>query len=414
MRRGRGGRALPAATAWLLATLAGCAPQPADPPGVAPPAPFVRAPYVQVLDSASAAILWRTRPDVSDSLLFRVERGDWSPATVERGAGGDRVARLAGLPAGAQIEYAVRADGARAGSASFRLAPSRTAEGPLRVLAFGDSGWGSQAQLRLARLMEEESWDLALHVGDIAYDEGRDGEFTRRHFAVYRGLLARTPFYPVPGNHDLRADGGASYDRAFVWPAPHPAARYYAVRWGLALFVALDTSSDTPEARGLGEGQGRQYAWLVATLGEAQRDTTLRWTVVFSHHPLYSHAVGLSGHGPEDDLRRTLAPLFEATGVDLVLAGHDHHYERTHPVRGGRPAPPGCGPVYMLTGGGGAARFARGVGDSPLAARTSPAHHFVALRISRTAIEGTAVGVEGLPVDEFRLAPYEPGAEGCR
>ena len=94
----------------------------------------------------------------------------------------------------------------------------------IRVLAFGDSGWGSASQVRLARSMASEPWDLAVHVGDIAYHGGSEIDYTERHFAIYRELLARVPFFPSIGNHDVIENGGASYDRAFVWPAPTPGA----------------------------------------------------------------------------------------------------------------------------------------------------------------------------------------------
>lgn len=334
---------------------------------------------------------------------------------MERLPSGVRVAALSHLSPASPVDYVVWADGIEVGPVTFHTAPRSHARGTVRVLAFGDSGFGSEPQLRLARLMEVREWDLAVHMGDIAYDHGSATEFTRRHFAVYRRLLARIALFPTPGNHDLRTDEGRHYDEAFYWPAPVPGARYYTFRWGDVRFVALDTGSETADVRGLREGRGRQYEWLVATLAEAWRDSTVAWTVVFGHHPVYSHAVGLSGHGPDRDLQRALAPLFDAYGVDLVLAGHDHHYERSRPTRAGRPVPGGCGPVYLVTGGGGASRLARDVAPSALTARISREHHFVALSITPRAIAGVAIGTDGSRLDEFRISPYVggDGGPGC-
>jgi 3',5'-cyclic AMP phosphodiesterase CpdA len=125
------------------------------------------------------------------------------------------------------------------------------------------------------------------------------------------------------------------------------------------------------------------------------------------HHPLYSHATGFSGHGSDEQLQAAVGPLLDRYGVDLVLAGHDHHYERSHPVRAGEPVEPGCGPVYVLTGGGGASRFARSVQRSKLTVSTSTSHQFVRLVVRRAVIQGIALGTQGEVIDQFAVRAYE-------
>ena len=142
----------------------------------------------------------------------------------------------------------------------------------------------------------------------------------------------------------------------------------------------------------------------------------MRWTVVYMHSPPYSHAVGLSGHGSDFELRRALTPLFDRYGVDLVLTGHDHHYERSHALLDGERVPEGCGPVYVVSGGGGASRFARGISPSHRVARISRKHHYVRLVIEPERIRGEAIGVDGSVLDEFQLPPFssrERVGPGC-
>lgn len=390
----------------LLALLAcGGSPRVPDVPRPAP-STFVRGPYLQAVTDSSAVVRWRaSREGATASFRYRVgdERRE---GDVDRAPGGDRVVRLAGLPPAAQVTYRVTEAGRTLGPYRFRTPPrDDSGDEPVRVLAFGDSGWGSREQVTLSGRMTERDWDLAVHVGDLVYPDGSPRGFTTRHFAVYRRLLAETPFYPVPGNHDLRYRGGREYDRSFEWPGTD-GRRYYRFRWGALLFVGLDTS--TPgQADSLEAGRGEQMRWLRRTLRSAAGDSTLRWTVVFLHHPPYSSAGGLSGHGPSRELRETLVPLFEETGVDLVLAGHDHHYERTHPLRDGDPVPPGCGPVYVVTGGGGASRYARTVQGGPRTAAESRRYHFLDLRFRGRHIAGRVVGLDGEAFDTFRLQPYE-------
>ena len=396
-----------------LGLAAACAPGPRVPAGVAPaPDPFVRTPYLQLPDSSSALVRWRVAGDPELGFEYRTaEDTSWRRAAIAAGEGGDRQVLLEGLPSDTRIVYRVRTDDTLAGPYGFRTPPADGDTGA-RVLAFGDSGWGSVAQVRLARLMEREEWDLAVHVGDIAYDDGTEEDFTVRHFRVYRDLLARTPFHPVPGNHDVRAEGGAAFDRAFLRPDGPPTHRYRAFRWGGVQFVGLDTSTDGALAR-LEEREGPQYRWLVETLERTASDPSVSWTVVYVHHPLYSHAVGLSGHGSNEELREAIEPLLLEHGVDLVLQGHDHHYERSLPLRDGRPVTESCGPVYVVTGGGGASRYARAVKPDARVAEISRAHHYLALRVEPDGIEVRAVGVRGTAIDSFRVEAYEPETGRC-
>lgn len=402
----------------LLVALGACYPRPMDPVGLdLPPPPFERSPYLQQVDSSFATILWMTDGLHPDTLYYRVgaEGSEWLAVPGSQHRRRSRVAGLGPVPPGSRVEYRVAAAGVRMGPYAFVTAPKPSAEETVRLLMFGDSGWGGEEQVRLAAHMRLREWDLAIHTGDLAYDDASERELTRRHFHVYGDLLAAVPFFPAIGNHDVRADGGASYEDAFAWRPPRPAARYYAFRWGAVQFVALDTSSPHDDTRGLREGTGRQYDWLKATLRAAAADSAVRWTVVYGHHPTYSHALGVSGHGSDRGLRKHLAPLYERYGVDLVVAGHDHHYERMHPIREGRPVSPGCGPVYVVTGGGGASRYARDVQGSSLVVRHSRAYHFVAVRITADGLAGEAIDDAGRIVDTFLIPPFSssPADEAC-
>jgi hypothetical protein len=355
--------------------------------------------------------------DAADHLEYRVVDGDgdWAVVTAAGRTRRIRSASLTELPSGTSIEYRVPAGGAQPPVFSFKTAPDPDTDSwPIRVLLFGDSGWGGEGQLRLARQMREVSWDLLVHLGDVAYENGTEEELTARHFRVYADVLQSTPMFPAVGNHDLHTDDGAAYDAAFIWHPPFEGERYYAYRWSGVQFIALDTSSPTADVRDLREGTGRQYDWLQKTLQLAHDDPAIRWTIVYMHHPLISHGLGISGHGGDRKLRVALSPLFEEWGVDVVAAGHEHHYERTTPVLGGRKVRGGCGPVYIVAGAGGASRYARGVGASSVTAVSSREYSYVDLTIEAGVIAGRTVKQDGSLLDEFHIQPFTArGASGC-
>jgi len=396
--------------------LAACYPVPVDPVSIpqAPP-PAVRAPYVQQVTDSSASVLWMSQGWSTDTAWYRVPEIDsaWTRASVRDHRYGTRRADLTPLPAASAVEYVVSAGGTRMGPHLFRTAPlDGTMAGDVRVLLFGDSGWGGPEQIDLARRMERADWDLSIHVGDIAYNDGSEVEFTQRHFRVYARTLAATPFYPSVGNHDVRADGGRSYDGSFLWPEPFAGARYYTFRWGRIRFVSVDTSSKTADVEGLRKGTGRQLEWLEGVLREASADSTVDWIIAFQHHPLYSHAIGISGHDLDRSLRKVLLPLYERYGVDLVTAGHDHHYERTWPVRDGRRVPDGCGPVHVLSGGGGGSRYARDITNTMLLATAKRVYEYVELTVGTDRIRGRTIDRDGQVVDDFTVRRYDGTQEG--
>ncbi len=398
-----------------IPAIAACYPGPVDPVGLAQaPSPFVRAPYVQQVTDSSASVLWMTQAGAADTAWYRIPELDsaWARAPIRDHRHGTRRTDFTSLPAATTVEYVVSAGGTRVGPNAFRSAPPTGAASQARVLLFGDSGWGGPEQIDLARRMGRQEWDVSIRVGDIAYDDGAEDEFTERHFRVYAPVFASTPFYPSVGNHDIRADGGRSYDAAFLWPAPFPGVRYYSFRWGRIQFVSVDTSSKTDDVAELRDGRGRQREWLEGVLRAAAADSAVDWIVTFQHHPLYSHAIGISGHGLDRDLRATLLPLYEKYGVDLVAAGHDHHYERTWPLRDGQRVAEGCGPVHVLSGGGGSSRYARDITRTPLLATARRVYQYVELTVDTDRILGRTIDDEGQVVDEFSVRRYEGTANG--
>jgi len=297
---------------------------------------LTRGPYLQRLTTSGVTIVWNTDVPAACSLAIRPIGG---PAAVIPGET-DTVCAIpvTGLAPGAQYAYVPRADGVPlAFDSAFRTDdPDR----PFTFLVVGDSGTVGAHQSAVRDRMLSTPADLLLHTGDMVYPDGAAEDFDPKFFWPYRDLMRHLVFWPCLGNHDYDTDKGGPWRAAFYTPANNPAGseNYYSFDFGNAHFVVLNSNGNTAPG-------GPQYTFLDHDLAES----TAAWKFVAFHHTIYS-----SGHhGSRIDIRNNLVPLFDQHGVDVVLMGHDHDYERTLPLRGDQVVEPGAGTVYVTTGGGG-------------------------------------------------------------
>ncbi len=185
----------------------------------------------------------------------------------------------------------------------------------VRFAVIGDSGSGQQPQFEVAREMLAchiaFPFDFVAMLGDNIYGGQRASDFKRKFEDPYGPLLeAKVKFYATLGNHD-------GTNERYYKPFNMDGKRYYSFKRGDVEFFALDSNYMDPE----------QVSWLRKGLSESDS----RWKICFFHHPLYSDG---KAHGPDLDLRKRLEPIFVEHGVNVVLAGHEHFYERLRPKNG--------------------------------------------------------------------------------
>jgi predicted phosphodiesterase len=148
-------------------------------------------------------------------------------------------------------------------------------------------------------------------LGDNMYGSERPQDFDRKFTEPFKPLLdAGVKFYAALGNHD-------DPDQRFFKPFNMNGERYYTFTKGPIEFFVIDSNYMDP----------KQRAWLEKELSESRS----KWKIVYGHHPLYSTG---NTHGSETDLRALVEPLFVKYGVNIVLAGHEHFYERLKPQKG--------------------------------------------------------------------------------
>ncbi|MCP4246765.1 MAG: hypothetical protein GY778_06925, partial [bacterium] len=200
----------------------------------------------------------------------------------------------------------------------------------------GAGGPGCRATWKLARRMTEYDPDLIIHTGDIVSPRGVPENLPAKFYRPYAELIARAALYPCMGNHEFRTDQGRPVLDAFVLPANGPAGqdheRFYWFDVADVRFVSIDSNYDYPLYRDV----------IAPWLSEVLADAGDRWKIVFFHEPVFTNG----RHKPADKLLDSIVPIMDEYGVDLVLAGHNHLYERTHPIRNGEVTPAGEGTVY--------------------------------------------------------------------
>ena len=262
----------------------------------------------------------------------------------------------------------------------------------INFVAWGDSGTLLPAQFQIANLIANESFDLALHAGDIAYEDGTYQQFHDTFFNIYKNWMRSRPVYPSIGNHDDRTSSALPYRELFVLPEnganatfPDHKERYYSFNYGPIHFVVLDSElAFLDPAR-----RQAQVNWLIDDLA----NVTQPWRIVLFHRPPYSSGF----HGSDAQLQQAFGPIFEQRGIQLVINGHEHNYERLVPWRETGPQ----AVTYVVTGGGGAAL--RPVGQSAFTAVAQSLHHYVHFSVSDCQLTLKAVNASGAVFDSYVL-----------
>ena len=183
--------------------------------------------------------------------------------------------------------------------------------------------------------------DVWLMVGDIAYYYGQDNDFQRGIFnGIYSEMICNTVIWPTPGNHDMQNSDSeleiGPYYEVFTIPVNGEAGgeasgteAYYSFNYGDIHFISMD-SDDTPLDK-----NGEMASWLPRDL----ENDNHKWKIVFFHHPPYTKGthdsdIDRDSGGRMKAMRENFLPILEKYGVDLVLSGHSHTYERSYMLQG--------------------------------------------------------------------------------
>jgi tartrate-resistant acid phosphatase type 5 len=269
------------------------------------------------------------------------------------------------------------------GSSSYVPNPPQN----VRVTVIGDYGWSGPAEQQVAELVDSFRTDYVITTGDNNYPLGEAstidqniGQYFSELIYPYRGSYGSSAtenrFFPTLGNHDWYAESAAAYLAYFSLPGNE---RYYDVVLGDIHFFAIDSDEHEPDGNSATSLQG---TWIRQRLAAS----TQAFNIVAMHHPPYSS-------GPHGNTEIMQWPYAE-WGVDLVLAGHDHGYERLQID----------GITYVVSGLGGASIYSYGEGVPGSIVRYSKQYGATLLEADSQEMRLSFFNVDGQLVDTASIS----------
>ena len=306
-----------------------------------------RGPYLQSGTATNILVRWRTDAATDSVVLYGTRVDDLSSLSSSSPSTTEHEVALTGLQADTVYFYSVGSSSRvlAGGDASyfFETAPLSGTPKRTRIWVLGDSGFPDEASIPRD---EFYSWngsptpDLWIMLGDNAYRDGTDPEYQAAVFEMYPRTLRSSVLWSTVGNHDARSSDSLTqsgvYFDIFSFPRGGEAGglasgteAYYAFDYAHIHFICLD-SHETDRAL-----DGAMFTWLENDLAV----NTQKWTIAFWHHPPYtkgSHDSDdpLDSGGRLTEMRERALPMLESAGVDLVLCGHSHSYERSFFLHG--------------------------------------------------------------------------------
>jgi predicted phosphodiesterase len=279
------------------------------------------------------------------------------------------------LQPGRTYSYRITGSQVRSDIYTFRTIPAAAHE--VRFIVYGDSRAQPQVHRRLVEQMVKHDVDFVVHVGDLVSRGDSYEQWGPQFFEPLRGLMERVPIYTAKGNHD---GNGGTYEKLLVPPG---ARNDSCIDYGPLHYFLADNVT-----KGVDDGRLLRRMIDDAAAGKAP------WKFISYHVP----SLNFGGHRSDWQQKKAL-PAFAQAGVDFVVTGHSHLYERFRPV-----APPSRGSyvTYITAGGGGAPLHP--IAPTVWHACTQSIHQFCLFHIKGDVLTMDAIDVEGRIFDHLEIA----------
>ncbi|MDF3077321.1 MAG: metallophosphoesterase [Sphingobacteriaceae bacterium] len=317
---------------------------------------LIRGPYLQAATDNSIVIRWRTEKPTIGMVWLGSSTDNVSKKGSEDAPTTEHIVKVDGLKPETKYFYSIGdKQAALQGNAEnyFYTLPEPGKAGVYRVGIFGDCGTNTVKQTdardQLIKYLGSNYMTAWILLGDNAYNTGTDAQYQTNFFNIYKdNLLKKYPLFPAPGNHDyanlrgkandpLNSSGSADYYKNFTMPingesggVPSKDKAFYSFDIGNAHFLSLDS---------YGDREGLIYDTLSAEVKWVKEDLAAnknkQWVIAYWHHPPYT--MGTHDSDKEQDLvkiRENFIKILERNGVDLIICGHSHTYERSKLMTG--------------------------------------------------------------------------------
>ncbi len=332
---------------------------------------LVRGPYLQLPTSSSIIVRWRTDSPTIGKLNYGADPANLIVALTESAATTEHQVEITGLSPFTTYYYSVgHGTTVLAGGNDhhhFKTSPVIGTVQPIRIWAIGDFGKANQEQIDVRQSFQNFSQgkhtDVWLWLGDNAYQSGTDAEYQLTVFGPpngYDSIFRYLPFMPCPGNHDYEeisppqdtrdplTHTGVYYDIINV-PTNAEAGGvasghelYYSYDYGNVHFISLNSELGAPitaahDWTGVNVLSPFTTSPMLEWLRDDLENNDKPWVIAYFHQPPYSKGSHDSDDGIElymKAMRTNYIPVLEEYGVDLVLNGHSHVYERSFPIKG--------------------------------------------------------------------------------
>lgn len=315
-----------------------------------------RGPYLQSGSQDGITIRWRTSAAQNSKVELGTVYGTYPIVVNDASSVTEHVVRVTGLSTDTKYYYRIGNSTASQlpdANQFFTTLPAANTTRKIRVIAFGDCGRGNSTYQdeTLASYLDYlstnsiDAADAWLLLGDNAYNSGTDAEFTTNFFDIYRGnMLKNHKLYPAPGNHDYgnsasnKSLRNMAYHSSFTVPQSGESGgvasnkqNFYSFDIGNIHFLSLDSYGTESDGTSIETAGGSALkTWLTNDLAA----NTRKWTIAYWHHPPYTK--GSHNSDSESDLvniRQNFISFLETRGVDMIVCGHSHDYERGYLVK---------------------------------------------------------------------------------
>ncbi|HUR31897.1 MAG TPA: metallophosphoesterase [Saprospiraceae bacterium] len=306
---------------------------------------ITRGPYLQSANNNSVIVRWRTNIPTQSIIDYGASVSSLTNTVSNLDLKTEHILSVSNLNSSTKYFYQLRntSDTIVFPSANlyFKTYPVPGTAAPLIAWILGDCGTANNDARNVRNAyynyIGTQHTDMMFFLVDNAYVDGTDVEYQTAIFQnMYEDKLKNTIAWSCLGNHDgnsanSNTQTGPYYD-IFSFPTngqcggePSGTEAYYSFDYGNVHFVILDSYETSRSVT------GPMHTWCQLDLSATNAD----WIIAIWHHPAYSRGSHDSDVDTElKEMRQNFLPLFESYGVDLVLSGHSHSYERTFLMNG--------------------------------------------------------------------------------